>query len=108
MGATSSIDGVVGDGPRLFSAARVDEMRVEQRPIGGGDGGSDVVSEGGSGALLDNAGAAFGLGVQVHEFILEDGSTCRSIGHRAGWQRGSHPAGGWHLVRVHDEYAEYG
>ena len=79
--ATSSIDGVVGEGPRLFSAARVDEMRVEQRPIGGGDGGSDVVSEGGSGALLDNAGAAFGLGVQVHEFILEDGSTCRSIGH---------------------------
>ena len=31
--------------------------------------------------MLDNAGAAFGLGVQVHDFTLADGSSCRSIGH---------------------------
>ena len=82
--AASYNGGVAGEGPRLFSAARVDAMRAEQRPVadghehgdvdgdadvdgdgdGGGDG-SDAAGEGGGGALLDNAGAAFGLGVQV-------------------------------------------
>ena len=78
--AASYNGGMAGEGPRLFSAARVDEMRAEQRPVadghgvgdvdgrgdghGGGDG-SDAAGEGGGGALLDNAGAAFGLGVQV-------------------------------------------
>ena len=87
--AASCNGGVAGEGPRLFSAARVDAMRAEQRPVadgpghggagGGGDGGggTDAASVGvgvspnpdpdpnGGGALLDNAGAAFGLGVQV-------------------------------------------
>ena len=80
--AASYNGGVAGEGPRLFSAARVDAMRAEQRPVadgpghggaggrgdgdgGGGGDGSDAAGEGGGGALLDNAGAAFGLGVQV-------------------------------------------
>ena len=78
--AASYNGGVAGEGPRLFSAARVDAMRAEQRPVADGHGGGDVdgrgdghgggdgseaAGEGGGGALLDNAGAAFGLGVQV-------------------------------------------
>ena len=69
------------DAPGLLSAARVDEMRAEQRSAA--VGWERAGDEGGGGAppLLDNAGAAFGLGVQVHEFTLADGSSCRSIGH---------------------------
>ena len=78
LGATyraASAEGMAGNESRLFSAACVDEMRVDQRPAGATTVGEDGV------ALLDNAGAAFGLGVQVHEFVLSDGSKCRSIGH---------------------------
>ena len=80
LGATyraASAEGRVGNESRLFSAACVDEMRVDQRPAG--VGGTTVGEDGV--ARLDNAGAAFGLGVQVHEFVLSDGSKCRSIGH---------------------------
>ena len=72
--AASYNGGVAGEGPRLFSAARVDAMRAEQRPVADGHGvgdvdgrgdGHDAAGEGGGGALLDKAGAAFGLGVQV-------------------------------------------
>ena len=93
-GGSSGSDGQASGAVRLFSQAYVHEMRVDQRSRAdidrGGEGtggdGADAGRDqgggnGGSVAMLDNSGAAFGLGVQVHEFTLTDGSNCRSIGH---------------------------
>eukprot|EP00966_Prymnesium_polylepis_P107772 2494988-Prymnesium_polylepis.1 len=87
-GASARVGRADDDRPRLFSRQNVDEMRDDQRNGGGGErvgtgdvaGDSEADGEGG-GSLLDNAGAAFGLGVQVHEFTLSDGTRCRSLGH---------------------------
>lgn len=61
-----------GETTGIFSPRMADEIRHTT----GAAGGEDTASR-----MLDNAAAPFGLGFQVHDFVLRDGTKCRSMGH---------------------------
>ena len=68
------MDAVISCDPsrQILSSARLDEARVPQMHLG------TLAS---TNAMLDNSGASFGLGFQLHNVERDDGTMVRSIGH---------------------------
>jgi CubicO group peptidase (beta-lactamase class C family) len=57
---------------RILSPESLEEARIPQQ---------SSTHHGVSSAMLDNVGASFGLGFQLHDMQLSDGTVVRSLGH---------------------------